>query len=278
MHTRLRIIFGLSIVCAWYIADGAHIPAGTLVALSWTPSKFAIAADSRQHWENEIHPPSDDQCKIIPIGKRFVFSQTNSTGYIGHNLDAALYGWNNADEARHAVALHSLDKGDAAVVLRQVVQTWSDVVASKWNRLYTGHPALVNQAATHGSGTLTNAVFAFADQNSVAVETVSVVFENGIASVRTIPCPAGIICFGGRIAIATEFQNQTSLRAAKEHQEWAASHPGLPDSDIVRLIRYVDLTINYDQTGDVGGAIDALELDAKSGMHWVQRKSNCPAE
>ena len=46
--------------------------------------------------------------------------------------------------------------------------------------------------------------------------------------------------------------------------------------DIRRTMRLVDLTAMYHQGNDVGGPVDAVQLNNDGSVEWYKRKPNCP--
>ena len=77
--------------------------------------------------------------------------------------------------------------------------------------------------------------------------------------------------------LVSEFAGLSSERA---QAEWIATQnqkinwPS-EEADVRMAMRLVQLVIKYDTDKDVGGPIDAVELNKGGTVHWIQRKSNC---
>lgn len=83
----------------------------------------------------------------------------------------------------------------------------------------------------------------------------------------------------GKGDIWREFLDRRSDRAQKEWSEWEAStsqHKG-EDQDVDMAIWFAKMTIKYHTPrSDVGGKIDAIEIDQGGRIRWIERKPHCP--
>jgi hypothetical protein len=100
------------------------------------------------------------------------------------------------------------------------------------------------------------------------------VLGNAVSTTRQVTCPKSY-CAIGEVAIVDEFVNLTSERAKEETQSWKPPKKSDPkDYDILKTIRLVELTIQY-HNDDVGGSVDAVQMDKDGGVHWFAIKKNC---
>jgi hypothetical protein len=83
-------------------------------------------------------------------------------------------------------------------------------------------------------------------------------------------------CAIGRPRIAFEFVDGNTRRAVADSKNWKpGSSLSKADLDLQKTMHLVDLTIKYDQTQEVGGPIDALQLSKNGELRWYQRKNKC---
>jgi hypothetical protein len=82
----------------------------------------------------------------------------------------------------------------------------------------------------------------------------------------------------GFAAIPLEFLKQQTARAKIEAKTWKPPKGSNPsDYDILKVIRLIQLAIQYDKSGAIGGKIDAVQLNRNGTLNWFARKDYCPA-
>jgi hypothetical protein len=80
-----------------------------------------------------------------------------------------------------------------------------------------------------------------------------------------------------------EFLAGKTDRAIKEAEEWNRKMLAMaPDQrDVRKAIRLVELSITYHpaaQMADIGGKIDAVQLEPSRTITWVQNEKKCPQD
>lgn len=179
--------------------------------------------------------------------------------------------WDAIREARSAaVSVTTSVNGQNAVI--SIADSWAKSMELNWNMVKLFHPEKIKEAERRGKGILTNGMFAIGQRGSVSVALRTIRLNNNsvVSDVVPLPCAADDPCAAGELSVFYEFLRRTSDRAR--------SGEDLPTSPKLKVIRLVDLTIAYDQTGNVGGPIDALQLDPDGRITWFQKKKWCPED
>jgi len=271
-HTK-KICTLLFIVGVFSRATSAQIGAGTIIVFHIAKDKFIVAADSRAVFMGN---PEDNDCKIAAIDQ-VVFATSGAAGYrpATEGFDPAA-AFDSVEEARRAVRLPR-SNDDTADNFNSVVDAWADYMARDFRSLYKVHPEIVREAARKEKGSLANGLFAKAIKGKIVLALRSVTFSSDqpeLFMVKSIPtdCQARI-CASGITRVFNEYTNSPpkSERAIRE----GILNPTTDET--ARIKRLVQLSILYTRPrGEVGGAIDVLELWNDGRIHWVSRKCNCP--
>lgn len=248
---------------------------GTVIIFNRTEDKLIVAADSRENHRESNRPPDDTYCKITAFGDQIVFTSVGVDGASG------TLAWNNIDVA--ASVIHSARSNGRDFRLYDVVVAWGNSMMQNWRAAYLLSPATVVMAAEQNDGGLTAGMFAQVKNGKIYWEGAAITFDRSRAE------PVGLIvgqmdtcwacgeegsakiCAGGKVAVATKF--------CAQHAPDIVPSKSLLDrigKEGVLAIRIADLTVAYDRSGEVGGHIDAVELNRNGSIRWLARKDNCP--
>ncbi len=158
---------------------------------------------------------------------------------------------------------------------------WGNIISSKFGGALLSHPEQVAEVARQGNGILTRAIIGGLNDDGTLILLQTIVkYEGGVLSspsaetTQITHCDKSY-CAIGEVEVEQEFVNLTSERAKKEAKKWKPPKNSKPaDYDILRAMRLVDLTIQY-HGNDVGGPIDAVEMDKDGSVRWFAIKENC---
>lgn len=307
------LVRGLSVFMFVFLgalsAVAQTIERGTVVVVYYTTDKIIMAADSRVVSLDPNKPPQDDACKIATPDGKIVFASAGIENYASANNQAILgsyasaldfvQSWSNADEIHKAYQEASFQhspmfQSTSALLMNailerdvvlQTVRNFEGAEVYDLNALKTWHATLLDQVAEKQHGLLTEALVGGLDSGGrlvlygTAIEYSDLGFGGFILSNTGTPvCPDAPYCFLGEYEIAREFVNLASDRAKKEAHKWKPPKNSSPlDYDILKAMRLVELTEQYGPA-DVGGPIDAVELDKDGTLRWFYNKKNCPAD
>jgi hypothetical protein len=158
----------------------------------------------------------------------------------------------------------------------------TDSVSGHFTALSTSNRGLVSKAAENGI--LTVALFGGlgAAGSLEMVQVLIGIQSNPIQPIATsiqeiTSCPLQNFCAIGDAAAVPEFVIGTSERSRTEFQNWKPAESGIAPRyyDVRRAIRLAELTIKYQARSDIGGPIDALQLNRDGTIEWYSRKQNC---
>jgi hypothetical protein len=250
----------------------------------FTQDKIIMAADSRTLVAGENTAPDDSKCKIVAIYGQVAFGFSHGTGYTAEGPRDPVQSCTNAEEARRAYdKICGLSPNCGRV--EEIAKEWGRAISLHFQSLYFAYPRIAEAIAGGDNGILTMAFFGGEGMNGnlVLFQTSVVLNENNIQPVRFVTwkvpsCPLLNYCSIGEVEVLVEFVNLTTPRAKEEAKNWNPSSLHNPaDYDLLKTVRLVDLTIAYHQGRDVGGPIDAVQLNRDGSLRWFQRKENCPA-
>jgi hypothetical protein len=251
---------------------GAQSVTGTVVVIGSSPTKIAIAVDSRGYDDDEKY--RDDICKIVRLGDHSVFTAAGNIihAYKGRAL------WNAQKEALNAIK--EAQRSDSPRPLRTAARSWGD-------RMVTGIDEALQEDFTGSKHMLEKnifltGVFAGFENGSTAMYQVEIVFDPASQRAKQnfyTEHHATTVAFGalGRNEIVNEVVADKTNFAKAEQRKWTTAERKIPlrDRDVRWAIRLVQLTMEYHpQKVDVGGPIDALEI-TRRGIRWVERKPEC---
>lgn len=291
-YLPIIVLVHLTSTCA--VAQVRH---GTVVVIYYTDQKIILAADSRQVSTDPSAAPRDHGCKIATPDGRVVFAAAGIADYT-HNggLLGPTKSWTATDEIHKAYETKSLfptfsqanlifptNLGSSVDPILEIAKMFEMYETFDFIDLNESDPETVAQTAQKQHGELTDTLIGGLDANGqlVLYLTRLTYADTGIAPIfsRTDPAKRPILYRAiGEPDVVNEFVDVTSDRAKKEAQAWKppkGSHPA--DYDILKAMRLVQLTINYGP-GDVGGKIEAVELDRDGTLHWFANPNNCPVD
>ena len=249
-----------------------------------------MAADSRAiGYDLSGHKSDSDdtQCKIGVFDDNTIFAMIGDAGYNPVPGDKVV-GWKTIDVARMAVQRANLIGGDVHARVQSMADAWVQSVWSNWTSLNKWHPDQVRRMARLKEGMLAAGIFAVVKDGILDSRPPVIGFDEAcgmvgwkvteITSCWTCGQKVGSkVCAGGPTEVAEKFCSGTAEARNKSIREWVATKPFPKDIDTESILamRIAELTIERDKSGTVGGNVDAVELN-KDGVHWWQRKDNCP--
>jgi hypothetical protein len=258
---------------------------GTVAVVYYTKDKIIVAADSRSTASEPGFMMVDDWvCKIAtPHGKMIFVSSGFFSWHQAAGDPVPVQSFSNVDEIypayETAARLYPSNR------LLGAAMEWGKLASSHAESLRLSHPEEIARDLQKEKGTLTRALFGgLADDGSLQLR-MAVIEPQSATDPRVgfTTSEAGCIknyCAIGETDITQEFTTLASERARKEAKEWRPPDGSKPaDYDILRTMRLVELTIKYhlsDAGGsDVGGPIDAVEMDKNGSVRWFAAKKNC---
>jgi hypothetical protein len=142
------------------------------------------------------------------------------------------------------------------------------------------HPQKRNRAVYTKELTHLNGIFACARKGTVAFTAVAVKSDSGIVTAKVITdfCKPNALCASGRLDIFNEFSGKTSARAKADDFQMSPDSLKRGDIALLEAIHFVDLTIAYDNTGEVAGPVDALSLFPDGRIEWFSPPKECASK
>lgn len=273
------IKFAWAIIVLLPYSAFAQAQHGTVIVVNFTKDKVIIAADSRAMNSDTRRPPDDCRCKISAFGKKIVFTTSGTAVFMKGSTSDPVQGWDNSQIANCAARESRYD-------LDKTVLSWSSTLVDHWKSAYLWHSDTVIHAAEVGNGVITVGLFfqvetgkykaAAVTFDRFRVEPIQMQMEDLSACWPCGQRDGATICVVGRIEAVANICRQT-----KDAREILgnARFNGLKTSDKSALlaIRLADLAAALTPTKDVGGKIDAIEIE-KGAFHWIARKPNCPED
>jgi hypothetical protein len=265
------------------VPTGAEEEHGTIAVVRYSLSRLMIAADSRTNLGTRSNTTTNDgACKVASLGEHAAFVASGLVGYDNNGPRDLLDTWRATDEARRVYAhLLKRDSEWQDDRLDEFAMAWGNLVRSRVAALAHFNPLAVRSSVVNGL--LTTALVATGRGKRIRAVVVQIGIDSdgriALLPLRRIEpevCPP---CALGRGEIVTEFLGLTSERARVEAARFARETRTLAEDERERrrVLRLVQLTINLlPDRNEVGGPIDALELRASGGVHWIQRKLGCP--
>jgi hypothetical protein len=260
----------------------AQIQHGSVGVIYYTKDKIIVAADSRGLVLNGNTPPDDTECKIAAPDGKMVFVSTQSTEYKNGGYADPVPSWSNVGEIRKAYGKASLLYSTNRDRIEGTAVEWGKLISSHFQTLLLWHPEKTMEAVNGGNGVLTRSIIGGLDNDGLLMLLrITIAFHEGIFAADTVQIPSCDACSKpywaiGQVEVEQEFVDLTSQRARSEVKTWRPpKESNLADYDILRTMRLVELTIQYHKGNDVGGKIDAVEMDKDGSMRWFAIKENC---
>jgi hypothetical protein len=245
---------------------------GTVLFVRVLKDRIIMASDSRTVYTNK--PLDDNRPKIATFGDHFIFGVSGAA----NTYNDGTFSWDAIEEAKKAAAAIDVSGSlDAQGAVDAFADAWETKMRPLWQSLRQRHPEAIEQIVQRNGGPfLSTGLFGAAIKGKVAF-TARVIFskQGRLGATTAIDVPTDLTPYAHR-EIFDEFKNKTSERAKKEKWEFPACLRNKNSLDLLVAAKYVDLSIKYDPTGDVGGHPEAAELFAKGGVHWYQPEKDCP--
>lgn len=262
---------------------GAEEEHGTIAVVLYSLSRLTIAADSRTNLGTGYNTITNDgSCKVASLGEHAAFVASGLVGYDNNGPLDLLDTWRATDEARRLYAdLLKRNPEWQDDRLDEFALAWGNLVRSRIATLARFNPLAVSSSVVNG--VLTTALVATGREKRIQAVVVQIGVDStgeiALLPLRRIESEVCPPCALGRGEIVTEFLGLTSERARLEAARFARETRTLVEDErqARRVLRLVELTIDLlPDRNEVGGRIDALELRAGGGVHWIQRKPGCP--
>jgi hypothetical protein len=256
----------------------AQVKHGSIGVTYFSQDKIVMAADSRGTVTvGNKQTPNDHECKVGAFGRDAVFNITGFLGYASKGPGDPVTSWRVMDLAHLAARAYPVAAGH----LREIAEAWGELIATNTKLLYSKYPKMVTSMAHSQMGVIAVGTFGGFDTSRQLVLFMTEIRLNPSVSVpvttKTIQakCAPHNFCASGRIDIFTEFDNITSQRSIDESRMWRPSSLDLGDYDLLRTIRFVELASMFHRGNDIGGPIDAVELQRSGALRWYAQKPNC---
>jgi hypothetical protein len=259
----------------------AQIQQGSVAVVYYSEAhdKIIMAADSRALWTgNPV--PDNTACKIAAPQGKMLFVSTNFGGWKNGGPKDVVPSWMNVEEIHRAYNTASMLYTAPGARVHGAADEWGKLTTSHFQALLQEHPEAVTEFAKKNHGVLTKAfIGGLGNRGTMLLWKTTVSYQQGVVSyeMHGVGCPNSFCPIGGGAEkVAEEFTNQTSPRAIREAKEWKPPKSSKPeDYDILKTMRFVELSIKYYKGNDVGGKIDAVEMSKDGSVHWYTAKPNC---
>jgi hypothetical protein len=293
-YPRAVFLWILASVLFRIACANAQTESGTVVILGYSKQKVVIAADSRESNDQGLY--RDGACKIAVLGGKFIFIAAGRTKSIRHEIINGIQ--------HETILWDSTREAEAALVNTERVSSeqpgdFQDRVAAKWGLLFGTNIAsnIQFEEARHlfDNQILVEGLLIGIDELRrihISHETIRAKIAVGLPQiaedpVKVVNLPDAITFTAiSEADIFNEFQAARSSRSKK----WQRTIPsyaqrlGIRDRDAAKAVLLVDLTGTYGAEMVpsnptirlVGGKTDAIKLTPTGGIHWVQRKLECP--
>jgi hypothetical protein len=273
------------IIIALFFALGAplamtQMKSGTVIIIFFSKEKVILAGDSRviEVGEGTKRSYRDDECKIFALNNKIIYA---ASGMIGHDFSPRETGaaW---DAHREAMQIAS-----SATDIKTIADAWAARIKQLIDADFVNYPQLF-EAALRTKTFLVSAVFAGLDaDNKLSVYSVVLTCDchpfHKSARVDVGPrpptddgLPVGIMAKQEATVVFNELIAGKTPRSNLERKRWTSLSRKKRETAIT--IRSVEFIIKNAATDEIGGAVDALEIDASGRIRWIQRKKNCPQQ
>jgi hypothetical protein len=243
-------------------------------------NKIVMAADSREIFGKD-RPPDDKSCKIAAPHGKLLFVSSGLGGYNNGGFTDPVQTWWNADEIRSAYDIISNQQTTARGRLVGSAHEWGKLVSGHLQSLFRWHPEMVlADAAKNENGGLTKGfIGGLDDDGRLLLLRVVVSLHGDVVSyqVNSTGCPDSLCPLGDRVdtGVAQEFINKSTPRAKREAAQWKPPSTAKPEEyDILKTIRIAEMVVRYGSS-EVGGKVDAVEMDKTGNVRWFAIKNNC---
>ena len=257
-----------------------QIQTGTIIVYNLTQDEFTVAADSRGIVRG-TDKHDDNECKISAFGSNFVFSMAGLTRQGDR--------WDSHTVARKIWQEEFMRDASAKSLVTVVSDKWINAM----ERIYFDNSVVPYMRSTMHPGDgpiISSAVFAATDKSGlVFYRGVTIFFDlqafDSSGTVRLQEKIEGRLDtpeqWGsmGRNEIEIEFVKRATPRA-NQYMDWYGPQISTLDPSKLRselATKFVELSILLHPNNiELGFPIDVLQLNGKTGVHWISRKPNCP--
>jgi len=241
--------------------------------------EITIAVDSRT--TDSTGKQLDPECKVSAFGNQFVFVMAGLSSKFGI--------WNAHDIARESWKAEAKLGQSAQDATNAVSRRWTTKIEEKYK-----DPEIIKDAREYGptgEPVLANAVFAAVDPSGgMAVTGINILYDRALYDAtgkiriqdqppRVYKAPRSV--FGGFSEIAQEFVAMKTQRA-KSYMNWflpRIAGQGISQQRAAIATKLIELTILlHPKNSKLGFPIDVLQIDRFSGIHWIERKGQCPED
>jgi hypothetical protein len=266
---------------------GTQVRSGTAIAILFSKSQIVFAAESRVVLAGKTIRYRDDACKVRAIKNKFIFA---SAGVNGFEPDPGEKGnaWSAYDEPGQLVD-QLPDMDDSVYGLAEL---WGKSVEQRLSRALLVNPGpMMHFLQMDSSKKLTTGVFAGRTKQGQFVMYRAVLdcdctdkSKHAFLTILPVPLPdhRAAVVIGTREALALwdELTNEKSERARESTDKFGADHASMRGPELLGAVAVAGLefVLKYAQSGDIGGPIDAIEMNFGGDIHWIQRKANCPEQ
>jgi hypothetical protein len=258
----------------------AQVERGTVIVVYFSQEKIVVASDSLNLKIEAGSEQRECGCKIVALSRTTLFAATGYTGHRKGVLDPSP-GWTAIDEAK------------------RIFNLTDDVTAlsAHWANALAGHVNLeltipesrkqIEKVARENGGTVTNGLFLSAPVGSDLQVTLAKITYAGspapeaeknsenITQEKAATAPMGPYFAVGLVDTVAEYVRLRSDRAKSEVEKWNQEQQSLQgDKEAFRTKRLVELAIENDRTGYIGGKIDVAVLPKNGTLQWIAN-SNC---
>jgi hypothetical protein len=269
----------------------AETNSGTIVVVGISRSKVVVAADSRvKHGTMDGFKYDDNNCKIItPSGKLIFVIGGNAQAGVEPDYDRT--GFDGYLEARRlftAVQTEAGSKSNAVATkpdkIREIADKWQNAIEQRVRKIDPKYLAQIKRDL------VTSGFFAWLEPDGSISAFVKAVYRPGAQGQTEWDLyprneSMSFFSFGSDTAtnIAQELIDEKTDRAIKEARKWERDTVAIPSDQIDwrKAIRLVELTIYYHPLADkaeIGGKVDAVQLETGRGITWVQNEKKCPED
>lgn len=277
-----KVILGLA-VFAIGLSTSAQIQSGSVAVVASSKDEIVIAADSRRITGDSY---IDSACKIAALGNKLIFVAVGHTGFGPPNAPAI---WDSQTLA-HNEFIRLQRKHTADDLTLALAKAWGNATKIKVQEMFTkyGNAFLVGLDGND----ITSAAFAgFAKTGEVSLLRSVISYQTTktglLATSRFDPihiAPGEMQGLGeGDIAVKINSNTPEGVQLRQEAEadaksgQWADPTVFWPIEAVKLTVEHhVGKVINGRIISDVGGKTDAVSLLRSDGVHWIQRKDNCP--
>ena len=267
------------------LAANAQIQSGSIVVVTSSKDEIVVAADSRRIVGQSY---VDTGCKIAALGNKLIFAAVGNTGLGPPNgrasWDAQTLARNEFVrlEEKHATHDWTLD----------LAKAWGNATKIKVQESLT-RSGKTFLAGLDGNEIMSAAFAGFGKEGDVSLIRSVIAYRttkhgflatNNFEPVLIAPGEQKVL---GEGEIAAEIGGSSPTAAQLRQEAEADAKSGRwTDPGVFWAIETVKLTIKHHVgkmkngriMSNVGGKIDAVSLSRSNGIHWIQRKDNCPAD